>query len=99
MEVKFSTSDLKRLAEDGSFDGGFPRDIVIKYLMRLQTITAAPDERVLYAKKSLHFEKLKGKRSHQRSMQLDNKWRLIVEIEKGKPKNTICVMAIENHYE
>jgi proteic killer suppression protein len=99
MEVKFSTSDLKRLAEDASFDGEFPREVVVKYLMRLQTITAALDERAFYAMKSLHFEKLKGKRSHQRSMRLDNSWRLIVEIEKGKPKNAICIMAIENHYE
>jgi proteic killer suppression protein len=99
MEIKFSTSDLRRLAEDATFAGDFPREVVVKYRMRLQTIAAATDERTFYALKSLHFEKLKGKRSHQRSMRLDNNWRLIVEIEKGSPKNTICIMGIENHYE
>lgn len=99
MDVKFSTSHLKRLAEDPNCDGGFPPEVVIKYQMRLQTISDAIDERAFYAMKSLHFEKLKGDRSRQRSMRLDNQWRLIIEIEKGKPKNTICIMSIENHYE
>jgi toxin HigB-1 len=99
MDVKFSTSDLKRLAEDANYDGGFPPEVVIKYRMRLQAISNAIDERAFYAMKSLHFEKLKGNRSHQRSMRLDVQWRLVIEIEKGKPKNTICIMGIENHYE
>jgi toxin HigB-1 len=48
--------------------------------------------------KSLHYEKLKGKRSHQRSMKLNDQFRLIVEIE-NKNGRTVVVLGIEKHYE
>ena len=44
---------------------------------RMQFIRAAPDERVFYEWKSLHFEKLKGERSHQHSIRLNDQWQLI----------------------
>ena len=47
----------------------------------MQMIRAASDERTFYELKSLHFEKLKGDRSHQHSMRLNKQWRFIVEFE------------------
>jgi proteic killer suppression protein len=66
----------------------------------MQVIVAAPDERMFYTMKSLHFEKLEGKRSHQRSMRLNKQWRLILEIEevKGDPGNTVVVISIEDYH-
>jgi proteic killer suppression protein len=45
----------------------------------MQYIRAASDERDFYALKSLHYEKLHGKRSHQRSMRLNDQFRLILQ--------------------
>ena len=98
MEVRFAAADLKRLEEEPDFDGGFPKEIVRKYRMRLQFIRAAIDEREFYAMKSLHYEKLKGKRSHQRSMRLNNQWRLIIEIAKADPANLVVIVSIEDYH-
>ena len=61
-------------------------------------ISAAPTEQDSYRMKSLHYEKLKGKRSHQRSMRLNDQFRLIVEIE-TVPQRIVVIVAIEKHYE
>jgi proteic killer suppression protein len=47
---------------------------------------------------SLHYEKLKGKRSHQRSMRLNLQFRLIVEIEQHNGK-AVVIVGVEKHYE
>jgi proteic killer suppression protein len=64
----------------------------------MQTIRSAPDERDLYALKSLHFEKLKGQRSHQHSIRLNDQWRLILEFKGKAPNKTIVIVAIEDYH-
>lgn len=98
MDLRFANDGLRRLAEEEGHDAGYTAGLVTKYPMRVQLIRAAEDERAFYALKSLHFEKLKGKRSHQRSMKLNDQFRLILEIEKGSPKNTVVIVSIEDYH-
>ncbi len=60
------------------------------------TIRSAPDEREFYGLKSPHFERLKGKRSHQRSLRLNKQFRLIVELEGPGRDKIMVIVAIEN---
>lgn len=60
-------------------------------------IRAAVDEREFYRMKSLHYEKLKGTRSHQRSMRLNDQFRLILEIE-VRQNRTVVVISIEDYH-
>lgn len=64
----------------------------------MQAIRAAEDERAFYAMKSLHFEKLKGDRSHQHSMRLNDQWRLILEFERGNDGKVVLVIGIEDYH-
>jgi toxin HigB-1 len=98
MEVEFADDDLDRLEVDPLFTAGHEKGIVTAYRKKLQLIRAAQDERDFYALKSLHFEKLKGGRSHQRSMRLNNKWRLIVELAGEAPSKTVRVIGIEDYH-
>lgn len=98
MEVEFRKPDLSRLETDAGFNGGFGADLVKKFRQRMQLIRAAVDERDFYAMKSLHFEKLKGDREHQRSMRLNIQWRLILEIKESKPKNSVVIVDIEDYH-
>jgi toxin HigB-1 len=98
METEFSDEDLDRLETEAEFTAGYAKEIVKAYRKRMQAIRAAIDERDLRAVKGNHFEKLKGDRAHQYSMRLNDKWRLIVEIKSGSPKNTIVVVAIEDYH-
>ena len=98
MEVDFVDEDLDRLETDPLFDAGYSQAIVRKFRQRMQAIRDAEDERIFYSFKSWRFEKLKGKRSHQRSIRFNDQWRLVVEIRKGKPKNTLVIVSIEDYH-
>jgi proteic killer suppression protein len=64
----------------------------------MQAIRAAEDERAFHAMKSLHFEKLKGNRSHQHSMRLNDQWRLILEFERTSDGKVVLVIGIEDYH-
>jgi len=102
-------SDLERLYEEPEFTGGFPPEVVRGFRKLVQIIDSAPDERTFRALKSLHYEKLKGKRARQRSMRINKQWRLIVEITErhqrqagegeGEVKvKVVLIVAIEDYH-
>lgn len=98
MEVRFHNADLDRLETDPHFDGGYSQSLVKAFRKRMQAIRAAIDERTFYQLKSLHFEKLKGGRSNQYSMRLNDQWRLILEFEGVAPHKVVCVVSIEDYH-
>jgi len=81
MEVEFADADLDRLETDVKFTAGFDAAIVRGYRKVIQAVRAAHDERDLYALRGLRFEKLKGKRNHQRSLRINDQWRVILELK------------------
>jgi toxin HigB-1 len=80
------------------FDAGFNRAVVKGFRKLMQVIRAATDERDFYAMKSLHFKKLEGARSHERSMRINDQWRLILELKGTPPNKTILVNKIEDYH-
>jgi toxin HigB-1 len=98
MDVEFDDEDLDRLEVDASFTAGFSQEIVSAYRKRMQQIRAAPDERVFYSLKSLHFEKLKGDRDGQHSMRLNSQWRLVIEIRGNHPCKVIGIVEIVDYH-
>jgi proteic killer suppression protein len=98
MDVQFADDDLDRLETDPAFDMGLSSAIVKAYRRRMQGIRAAVDERDFYAMKSWHFEKLAGKRSHQRSIRLNDQYRLIVELV-GRGRDTyVRIISVEDYH-
>ena len=98
MEVRFNDDTLDRLEIDLAFDGGYGRTVVKGFRKVMQSIRTAKNERDLYQMKSLRFEKLKGDRSHERSLRINDQWRLIIQIESGIPKNIVIVTGIEDYH-
>ena len=98
MEVLFKDERLDRLETDTRYDAGFAQAVVTAYRKRMQFIRNALDERDFYQMKSLHFEKLKGNRSHQHSMRLNEQWRLVVEFKGIAPNKVIAVISIEDYH-
>lgn len=98
LEVVIRDRALLSLATDKSARGGFPQAVEKKFRFRVQQIMSSSDERELYALKSLHFEKLKGDRSHQHSIRLNDQWRMILEFEGEAPNKKIIVVAIEDYH-
>lgn len=98
MEVRFENEALKRLEADATFTAGLEGALVKAFRKRMQLIRAAPDERVFYAMKSLHYEKLKGDRSHQRSMRLNDQWRLILRLEEDETGKLVVIVSIADYH-
>jgi proteic killer suppression protein len=98
VEVAFGDDDLDRLETDGKFDAGFSPGVVKAFRKRMWTIRSAVDERLFYAMKSLHFEKLKGDRDGQYSMRLNDQWRLILSFDGKAPNKTVVVVSIEDYH-
>lgn len=97
MEVRHVDRKLQRLEIDRHFTAGFGHDVVRAYRKVMAVIRAAVDERAFYAMKSLHYEKLKGNRSHERSMRLNKQFRLILQIEVVNQKSAVIV-SIEDYH-
>lgn len=98
MEVRFKDDALERLESDARFDGGYSPPVVKKFRQRMQQIRAAKDERDLYQLHSLHCEKLKGDRSHQHSIRLNDQWRLVFELEGKGAAKVIAIVSIEDYH-
>ena len=98
MDVEFANQELDRLETGPDFNAGFSRAVVRAFRKRMQMIRDAVDERAFYAMRSLHFEKLKGKRSHQYSMRLNEQWRLVLELHKRGRSTVVVIVDIEDYH-
>lgn len=83
---------------DPAATSGLPPGAVKAFRKRMQLIRAAIDERDFYQLKSLHYEKLKGKRSHQHSMRLNDQYRLVLEYEDKSSEKIAVIVAIEDYH-
>ena len=98
MKVRHRDSVLARLEVELGFHANLGRPIVKAFRKVMQLLRAAGDERALREMKSLHFEKLSGKRSHQYSVRLNDQFRLILEFEGAAPDKQVVVVGIEDYH-
>jgi toxin HigB-1 len=98
MKSRFLSAELQRLYTEVATDGGYAAGIGSAFRKRMQTIIAAVDERTFYNLRSLRFEKLKGKRSHQYSMRLNDQWRLVLELEGKGADKVVAIISIEDYH-
>lgn len=98
MKVDFRDKSCDRLETDPTYSAGHSAAIVTAFRKRIQFIRAAADERDFREMRSLHYEKLKGNRSHQRSMRLNDQWRLILELDKSGNETVVVVVGIEDYH-
>jgi len=98
MDVRFGNPRLEQLETDTHYLGEWPPGVVRAYRKRLNFIRQVPNERDLYAWKSLRVEKLHGSRQDQLSMRLNDQWRLIFILEGQPPEKTFVVISIEDYH-
>jgi toxin HigB-1 len=98
MDVEFVSRALDRLETDPAYTNNLAPALVKAFRRRMQQLRAAQDERDLYAAKGLHFEKLQGNRQHQRSIRLNDQFRLILELMETEQGRRIRIVAIEDYH-
>lgn len=65
---------------------------------KLTVLRAAPDDRVLRNWKGLHYEKLKGGRDGQRSIRLNDQFRLVFDLDESTNPQAVTVLGIEDYH-
>jgi len=98
LDIVIRDKVLLDLATNKNAKSGFPQAVEKKFRVRIQQIMSFVDEREFYSLKSLHFEKLKGDRSHQHSIRLNDQWRMILEFEGEAPNKQLIVVGIEDYH-
>jgi len=98
MRVRHTEPKLERLEVEAGYTAGFGGDVVRGYRKVMAWIRGARDERDFYGLKSLHYEKLQGKRAGERSMRLNRQFRLVIRIEPGEEGKTVVVLGIEDYH-
>ena len=99
MLVEFEDDDLRRLYEEAGFKiSGFGSDLVRAFRKVLGLVQAAADERDLRAMRSLHFEKLQGRRADQYSMRLYRGARLVFRLKSRVDGKTVVVVEVVDYH-
>ena len=98
MDVRFEDPSLEKLEVDPKYTAGLDAALVKAFRKRLQFIRAALDERAFYAMKSLHYEKLKGDLAGQRSMRLNDQWRLVLRVQQRDDGKRVVIISIIDYH-
>ena len=85
MEVEFQDKRLALIETDRAAETKLPISVINACRQKLVVIRAAPDVRTLRNWKSLHYEKLRGERSGQRSIRINRQW-LPAQFENHRPR-------------
>ena len=76
----------------------YPTEAINGFFRVMAIIRNAPDERDLRALRSLNYEALKGKRSHQHSLRLNKQGRLIVERHTDADGQLLWIIDLEDYH-
>jgi len=97
VQVRFDDGESLEAVEAQKAGTGLGPGIDKVFRKRMKVIRAAVDERDFYNLKSLHFEKLKD-RGDDRSIMLNDQWRLILRLEGEAPKKVVVIRGIEDYH-
>ena len=98
MEVEFAEEWLALIETDQAGQTRLSVAIIKSARRKLTLLRAAPDDRTLRGWKSLHYEKLKGDREGQRSVRLNDQFRLIFSMDEATAPPTIIILGIEDYH-
>ena len=98
MDVEFHDKRLALIETDDAARTKLPVSVISSCRNKLVVIRAAPDERTLRNWKSLHYEKLTGEREGQRSIRLNQQWRLVFTLDSDCNPPKITVLAVEDYH-
>lgn len=99
MKVRYGNEQLSLVETDQAHTLRLPVAVVQAVRRKVRFLRNARDERDLSAMRSFNYEKLSGQREGQRSIRLNDQWRLILHIDRDCDPLEVIVLEISNHYE
>lgn len=99
MKIVFADKKLALIDTDRAGETQLSIGIIKSARRKLVVLRAAVDDRSLRNWKSLHYEKLKGDREGQRSIRVNDQYRMIFELdETTEPEPTITILEIKDYH-
>ena len=99
MKVRYADTKTALVEMDQAHKLRLPVVVVKLSRRRIRVLRQCRDERDIRAMPSFHYEKLEGKRDGQRSIRVNDQWRLIVRIDRECDPVEIEIVEISNYYE
>jgi len=98
MDVLFADADLALIETEEAGRTRLPVPVIKSARRKLTVLRAAIDERSLRNWKSLHYEKLKGDREGQRSIRLNDKFRMVFTLDETVSPQVATILSIEDYH-
>lgn len=97
MEIVFSDPALALIEGDEAGQTRLPVTVIKSARRKLTVLRAAVDDQSLRNWKSLHYEKLKGDREGQRSIRLNDQFRMVFTLNESEPL-TATILSIKDYH-
>lgn len=98
MEIVFADETLALIETDEAGATRLPVAVIKSARRKLTVLRAAIDDRSLRNWKSLHYEKLRGGREGQRSIRLNDQFRMVFALNERTDPQTVTIIAIEDYH-
>jgi proteic killer suppression protein len=98
MEIVFADPILGLIETEEAGQTRLPVPVIKSARRKLTVLRAATDDRSLRNWKSLHYKKLKGDRAGQRSIRLNDQYRMVVALDESTNPQTLTIIAIEDYH-
>lgn len=98
MRIVFADEELALIETSRAGDTRLGVSIIKSARRKLTVLRAAVDDRSLRNWKSLHYEKLRGDREGQRSIRLNDQYRMVFELDEETEPQTVTILQIEDYH-
>ncbi len=97
MRIAYADTTLALIETDQAGMTRLPVAVIKSARRRLTTLRAARDDRSLRNWKSLHYETMKGNREGQKSVRVNDQYRMVFNLDEETDPQTITVLTIEGY--
>jgi proteic killer suppression protein len=98
MDIVFADATLALIETEDAGATKLPVPVIKSARRKLTVLRAAIDDRSLRNWKSLHYERLRGDRAGQRSIRLNDQYRMVFELDESSNPQVVTVIAIEDYH-
>ena len=99
MKIQFQDTRLALIRTDRAFETKLPFGIIKSCRDKLVILEASPDERTLRNWKSLRYEKLKGDREGQRSIRINDQYRMIFTLDEFQAPPILNILEVRDYHD
>jgi proteic killer suppression protein len=98
MEIEFADPSLALIETDNAGATRLPVAVIRAARRKLTILRAATDDRTLRNWKSLHYERLKGVRDGQRSIRVNDRYRIVFVLDSEAEPQKATILAIGDYH-